>query len=237
MKLNRGLMALCLVFIMVFSLAVMVQSQSEIDAWTQNVQDAVNQKLNGKVLSLLLNSPVPHFEVSAFWTATFSSQTIVSEKAPLPENNTRMEIYGFIRSNPGVQFRAICGGLGLSIGVVQFHLAQLKRSGLITSFRKGRYKRFFAAGKFSKAEMETIAAVRLGTVKSILQALLHGKHVSHHELAVNLKISSQGLTWQMHRLRDTGLIQETRNGLNVTYELKQNYVPLVTQTISLLQRD
>jgi predicted transcriptional regulator len=85
--------------------------------------------------------------------------------------------------------------------------------------------------------METIATVKLNTVRNILKALLEGKRVSHHELAVQVSISSQGLTWQMNRLRETGLIRENRNGLNVTYAIGQTYVPLVTQAIAITENN
>jgi predicted transcriptional regulator len=82
--------------------------------------------------------------------------------------------------------------------------------------------------------METIAALRLQTVRSILKVLLEGKRVSHHQLAVQVSISSQGLTWQMNRLKASGLVVETRSGLNVAYALKPNCVQLVSETASLV---
>ena len=169
-----------------------------------------------------------------FMAASIFCLSSTCREPPLPDNSTRTEIYNFVNANPGVQFRAICSSLGLSIGVVQFHLAVLEKSGLVTSIRKGKYKRFFTKG-FSKAEKEAIATLRLDTVKNILKALLQGKRVSHHELAVHLNISSQGLTWQMNRLRETGLVQETRDGLNVTYTLEQTYVPIVAEAITLVE--
>jgi DNA-binding transcriptional ArsR family regulator len=234
-KLNRSLVAACLVLILAFSLVALLQRQTEIDLWAERTQAALAQELTAKVLHLLRSSSLPHYDNSAFWAASVLPQGTLAEKATLPENTSRTAIYSFINNNPGVQFRAICSGLGLSIGVVQFHLAQLQKSGLITSFRKGRYKRFFVAGRFSHKQTETIATLRLQTVKNILRVLLDRKRVSHHELAVRLSISSQGLTWQMNRLRETGLIQENRNGLNVTYTIGQASLPLVTQAITITE--
>jgi hypothetical protein len=62
--------------------------------------------------------------------------------------------------------------------------------------------------------------------QNIFKALLEGKRLSHHELAMHVSISSQGLTWQMNRLRETGLIAETRNGLTVTYACSKPLCPL-----------
>jgi DNA-binding transcriptional ArsR family regulator len=234
-KLNKGAMALCLAFIVAFSLAGLLQKQKEADAAFQvSSQAATAAKLNIRTRYLVLNYPAQHYDFLTFWTAA-NSQGTLTEKAPLPDNATRAEIYNFINANPGIQFRGICGGLGLSIGVVQFHIAQLQRCGLITSFRRGRYKRFFVAGKLSLREMEAIATMRLNTVRDILKTLLAGKSVTHHDLAVRLKISSQGLTWQINRLHETGLIEEKRSGLNVTYSLKQNCAVMVAETIALVE--
>jgi len=64
-----------------------------------------------------------------------------------------------------------------------------------------------------------------------MKAMLEKKQLSHRDLAVHLKISSQGLTWQMNRLRETNLIQQNRNDFNVTYTLGQTCIPIVMHAI------
>ena len=238
MKLKKGLLGLTLALVILFSVAGLLQKQKDNDTALQaSTQASLAKKLNIGEMHSAANYLSQRFDFLTFWTAGVS-QNVVAEKTPLPDNCTRTEIYDFISANPGVQFRAICGGLGLSIGVVQFHLAQLQKNGLITSLRKGRYKRFFAAaGKFSNREMETIATVKLSTVRNILKTLLEGKQVSHHELAAQMSISSQGLTWQINRLRETGLIQENRSGLNVTYAIGQTYIPLLTYAMAITENN
>jgi hypothetical protein len=39
----------------------------------------------------------------------------------------------------------------------------------------------------------------------------------------------------MIRLTETGLVEETRSGLNVSYSLKRTCAELVTETIALLE--
>jgi len=46
---------------------------------------------------------------------------------------TRVQIYNFITNNPGINFRGICNSLTLPIGVVQYHLAVLMKSGLVSN--------------------------------------------------------------------------------------------------------
>ncbi len=219
MKLNRALIALTLAFVVALSFAAMIQKQKEFDATFE---------------ASAPTTFVTQHDLLTF-PSTFNLASAMAEKAPLQTNFTRNAILNFVTTNPGVQFRAICSSLGLTVGVVQFHIAVLQKAGLVTYIRKGKYKRFFAAGKFSKKQMETIAHLRLNTVKNIFKALLEGKNLSHHELAMHVSISSQGLTWQMNRLRETGFIAETRNGLNVTYALHQTCVPLVADAFAALE--
>jgi len=121
MKFTRALLALSLTLIIACSLAASIQRQKEADA-------VLNHSTWTDVLCPYssLASPTGYSITAAF-----------AEKAPLPVNATRTSIFNFVSANPGVQFRAICSSLGLSIGVVQFHLAVLQKAGLVVSIRKG----------------------------------------------------------------------------------------------------
>jgi predicted transcriptional regulator len=139
----------------------------------------------------------------------------------LINNSTRMEIYNFITANPGIQFRGICTGLSIAIGTAEFHLGVLKKAGLISFVRDGKYKRFFPSGKFTRQKMELISLLRHKTTRNILNTIVAKKTISRSKLASTLSISSQGLTWQMNRLRQEGLIQENFDGIKVNYSLKE----------------
>lgn len=235
MKFNRGLLALCLVFVIIVSLAGLLQKQREAEAAFQTgVQTASAEKSNARFPSYFFISSSQCLNVLAF-RSYFDFAGAGNEQAALASNSTRTEIYNFISANPGTHFRAICSGLGLSIGVVQFHLAVLQKAKLITCIRSGRYKRFFTAGRFSRKQMEILAILRLSTVRKILEAFLQRKTVSHRELAARIRISSQGLTWQMNHLRETGLIRESRNGLSISYTLQKTCVPTLTEAMALLE--
>jgi predicted transcriptional regulator len=220
-------MAVTLAFVIAFSLLGLVQKQRDAET---SFHLTTHTALSEHTIY-----PLTHFNMLTFPT-TLHFEGTLAEKAPLPENATRTEIYNFINANPGIQFRAICSNLALSIGVVQFHIAILQKNGLVRFIRKGKYKRFFTAGNFSKKQMETIATLRLNTVKNILKTLLQGKQVSHHQLAIHLSISSQGLTWQMNRLREAGIIQEKRNGTNLTYNIQQTHIAQITKAITYIEQ-
>jgi len=150
-------------------------------------------------------------------------------------NSTRTEVYEFIVANPGIQFRGICTGLGIAIGTAEFHLGVLKKAGLISFVRDGKYKRFFATKKFSVKEIKLISLLRHKTTREILQIIATEKTVAHRKLVSDLAISSQGLTWQMNRLREEGVIQETREGIRVHYTLNAGDIQALPELLCLIK--
>jgi predicted transcriptional regulator len=121
--------------------------------------------------------------------------------------------------------------LGIAIGTAEFHLGILKKAGLISFVRDGKYKRFFAAKKFSLKEMKLISLLRHGTVNDILRKITNERTVSHNQLASHLSITSQGLSWQMNRLIEEGIVKDTTNGIKVTYALNETYTSILPELL------
>jgi predicted transcriptional regulator len=165
---------------------------------------------------------------------TFSANVTANSQSPF-NNSTRMQIYNYIESNPGVQFRGICAALSLPVGLAQYHLGVLVKSGLVSFIRDGRYKRFFLSKKFSRKEMLTISLLRHETAKRILEALLNKKQLAHGELACEVSITSQALTWQMKRLGKTEFITQANEGLRTIYSIDEASAPLLMQYLTLVK--
>jgi len=180
------------------------------------------------------------FNLDSIATSSFNNQlaieNIVKENSPsITDNSTRAEIYDFIVANPAIQFRGICVGLDIAIGTAEFHLGILKRAGLICFVRDGKFKRFFASKKFSLTEMKLLCLLRHETARNIIKNLITEKTVHHSRLASSLSISSQGLSWQMNRLIEEGIVQEHRTGINVTYNLNQTYVAILSDYLNYFE--
>jgi predicted transcriptional regulator len=153
--------------------------------------------------------------------ATIALGTSIYGNSTTLNQPTRLEIYNYVKSNPGVHFRGICGGLGLSIGVVQYHLSVLERAGLLTAYVDGQNKRYFEA-KVAESDAALISLLRHQTAGKILITLSQNGSVLHRDLACSLGISSQALSWQMSQLKPTGLIEAQKIGVNVRYSLNSN---------------
>jgi predicted transcriptional regulator len=211
LKLNRTLIGLFLILIVAVSFAALIQRQQS-------------------AAFLVATS-------GSTFLASFNLEVNVAERPTTVFNNaTRVAIYDFIQANLGVQFRGICTQLGLSIGLAEFHLGVLKKAGLISFLRDGRYKRFFESKKFSQKQMKLISLLRHDTTRSIIKTMLHGKQASHSTLACQLAITSQGVTWQMNRLKKDDLIQESKDGMKITYSLENAYAPMLTELVNLVEQ-
>ena len=160
------------------------------------------------VNQLIIHSPID------FGTASFAN-------VPALNQTTRMSIYNYIEANPGTHFRALCSGLGIPIGVAQYHLGILTKTGLISFFQDGRYKRYFRSKSFRAKEMQAISVLRHKTAGKILRILSENSSLAHHDLATKLEISSQALSWQMRGLRELNLVDSVTDNLEVTYSVNE----------------
>ena len=138
-------------------------------------------------------------------------------------SSTRLMIYDYVLRNPGVHFRGICGGLGLSVGVVQYHLERLTGQGILTSRKDRRYKRYFETMKYSEDELKVISTLRKETARMTISILLETPRMTHRELTASLGISSQGLTWLIGRLKEEGVLEIEKTCRSVRYSIKAEY--------------
>ena len=220
MNLKKISLALILSFVIVVSLVAIIQLEKN-NSLSIGPNAPFNSNLAGQGI----------FETTFVATTNY----IYSQSALEESNSTRTEVFNFIDANPGIQFRGICAGLDIAIGTAEFHLGVLKKAGLISFFRDGKYKRFFVTKKFSLREMKLISLLRHETPRKILERITNENTVSHHDLASYLSITSQGLTWQMNKLRKEGIIQESRDGIKVTYTLNETCLPMLTDLLCIIR--
>jgi DNA-binding transcriptional ArsR family regulator len=225
--LRKSLLAMFLSVVIVFSLIAMVQLEK-------------NSSLSINPTEPLGSNLAPNSGVSLWTFPAFSSQPTFEDavrvvQPSLISNSTRAEVYDFIVANPGIQFRGICTGLSIAIGTAEFHLGVLKKAGLISFVRDGKYKRFFVTKKYSVKEMKLISMLRHETTREILKTITAKKTVSHGKLASDLSITSQGLTWQMNRLREQGIVEGNCTATKVTYSLNEVYVQVLPELLCIIE--
>lgn len=232
LKLKRAIIAVALATIILVSFAALVQQQKGFTFSITKTSPCIVHVYSG-IPSLQAISPD---NFCLFTPVPTALSVDVRNVGQSPFNNsTRTEIYDFIQDNPGIQFRGICSSLGISVGLAQYHLGVLVKSGLVSFLRDGRYKRYFVAKRFSQKEMTAISMMRHSTIKKIFEVLLTKKQVSHCELASQVSITSQGLTWQMKRLTQTELVRQTSEGMKTIYTLDEASAPMLMTYMALVE--
>jgi DNA-binding transcriptional ArsR family regulator len=225
---------LSLVFIVTISFAALVQKQKN---GTMPFPGSNGLSQSAGVNSFSFNLLMfPKSESSLFLAPSVRWVDAAETPASALNNSTRTELYDFIKANPSIQFRGICNELWFSIGLAQFHLGVLTKTELISFFRDGKYKRFFESKRFSKKQMKIISVLRHETAGSILRVILERKQVSHGELTHELSITSQGLTWQMNRLRKNHLIVESKANKKLLYSIEYANAALLTEMAKLTEQ-
>jgi len=146
--------------------------------------------------------------------------------------STGTEIMAYIVANPSVYMRELSEDLGLSMGVVEYHVWSLVKDGKVEDFRNGRYRRFFGTAMYHEMEQKVTSLMRQDTPGRILSLLSEGEPLTHGSLSGTLGVTSQALTWQMGRLRAMGIIETTspnRDNRRTSYRLNEGVSQLVSQ--------
>jgi len=171
---------------------------------------------------------LPQFQVEkAAWFASFLFSKGNDAASTLLNQTTRTTIFNCIRDNPGFHFRAIADALKMPIGVLEYHLGLLTSRGLVSEHKDGRFRRYFESKKFTETEMKIISVLRHRVSGMILIALLRRPGTRHKDLASQVNVSSQALSWQMKRLEGLKLVRRNFDGLRVNYSLDETLHAIV----------
>jgi predicted transcriptional regulator len=181
---------------------------------------------------------IPHVDSAQKLTLSVPTVLVVGLQGNTTPLNqpTRNEIYMYVKANPGVHFRGVCNDLGVSVGVVQYHLAVLVHAGLLTVQGDGQNKRYFLSNTYSSAQVKLISLLRHETAGKIVSVLAQEGSILHRDLARHIGISSQALTWQMNQLKPTELITAKKEGKSTRYSLNEENAAQVRQLLDLLHK-
>ncbi|MHA1146300.1 MAG: winged helix-turn-helix transcriptional regulator [Candidatus Helarchaeota archaeon] len=150
------------------------------------------------------------------------------------QQNTRNRIYTLIAEEEGIHLREICRRMNKRMGVVQYHIYVLERAGIISSYKDGRYRRFFTNGNgFDTAHAALISLLKRPTTNKILTHVIQEQEISHAELASLLGISSQAITWHIKKIEQHDLIISVKEGKQKIYHLNPEMKPLLMSLLEI----
>lgn len=143
------------------------------------------------------------------------------------DNTNELNILEYIKDNPGSHLRRIKIDLGLSMGTIQYYLRKLEKEGKITSSRNGLHKCFFVSGIFGDNEKDIIKYFNQETPRKIILYIMQQGLPTQTDIALELRVTSPTISWNLNRLTSSKIITEIRDGRYKRYSLNPNIDPLV----------
>lgn len=133
---------------------------------------------------------------------------------------TRQQIYEFIQSHPGMHFREMQRRLGIAVGTLQHHLAQLEKEKLVIGRKDGEYTRYFPVGTMTERDRFLLKFLRQAPLRRALLLLLERPSANHRQISERLRLSPATTSWYLGKLLEAGLIERKKVGREAHYSLK-----------------
>ena len=142
------------------------------------------------------------------------------QKEDVLDQFVRGQIYGYIKTNPGVHYNQIRRGIDVKNGTLSYHLRVLEKTELIKSRREGvRYRAFYPTGmKFPEVERFRLTELQI----SILDVINENSGIDQKEIAIKLGKKPQTINYNIKVLEQTGLIKVMKQGRKTSCYLNKN---------------
>jgi len=146
------------------------------------------------------------------------------QKEDVLDQFVRGQIYGFIKTNPGVHYNQILRKVGVKNGTLSYHLGVLEKTELIQSRREGlKYRVFYPTGmNFPKSERFRLTALQI----RIIDSLKRQPGITQKELARLLDQKPQTINYNMKVLDQANLVSVAKKGRRTTcFAVEQSTAP------------
>lgn len=152
----------------------------------------------------------------------------ITEYVNLLDNPCRNSIYAYIETRPGACFTEIVENTGLNRGSVRYHLQTLKTQNKIEAYDDGGKIRYFQNNSiYSEKEKQVLIALQNIMSQKIISGILNGKCNTNSTLAQEIGISKGAVSEHVKKLKEIGLIKETKKGRNIIYRINALYQSLI----------
>lgn len=136
--------------------------------------------------------------------------------APDEDVLSRKRIYDLIWQYPGLHLRQVQRLAALDLSLVEYHVNQLEKQGIITSFEQGGYRRFFPLASpeqpVTSDDRRILGLLRQEVPFAVVMLLLDRSTALHKEIAEAVGKSKSALTYQLKKLAAAGVIRKTPRG-------------------------
>ncbi len=156
----------------------------------------------------------------AAWLAFRGGAKFVTKENVL-ENETRSDLYDFLRDKPGTHLRAIADELDLSTTNVLWHLRKLEDSDLVKGKKLEGYKVYYPSegGLEGKRKAMASAVLRNDNAQSILEYISTDPGAHQRQIARALDVNHGTVRWHLRKMLKTDLLMEVKREHSIQYYL------------------
>jgi DNA-binding MarR family transcriptional regulator len=132
------------------------------------------------------------------------------QKEDVLDQFVRGQIYGYIKTNPGVHYNQILREIGVKNGTLSYHLGVLEKTQLIKSRREGlKYRAFYPTDMmFPKEERFRLTELQVRIIKDITERPGN----TQKEISRHLEQKPQTVNYNIKVLEQAGIIRVQRKG-------------------------
>jgi len=144
------------------------------------------------------------------------------------ENTNRVNIYGFVSSNPGTYPNEIIKKMEINKGVVEYHLRMLEEQNMIVSHKTdGKIHYFLNESTYVEKEKVALVALKNETHRRIISVILNCGQITHETLAEKIGVSAPTINWHIRHLKEQGIVRSDTNGRYMAYSIDRGYKELL----------
>jgi len=134
---------------------------------------------------------------------------------------SRRRIFEFLEANPGVHLRLIGKVLGMSTGMLSYHLNYMEARGILQSEAEGHRKRYFSAAAFAEAQRRIIAILRQDVPGKIVVEILLHRERTFAQLQAAVGVSKSTLSYHLKKMLQREILLREKRDRESRFRLKE----------------
>jgi len=132
----------------------------------------------------------------------------MKKKKDILSFKTRREIYAFIDTNPGLNFREISRKTKIPRSTLRYHIRYLKKQELIEIKSEGQYKRIYTLNKVGTYDKQILSLLRQKIPCQIFLNFLFNLVISQKDISKELQIPPSTANYHIKKFVDLGILEE-----------------------------
>jgi predicted transcriptional regulator len=133
---------------------------------------------------------------------------------------SRRRIYEFLSANPGVHLRRIGQTLGMSTGMLSYHLGVMERQGLLKSEAARHRRRYYLAQAYRPEQRLVLALLRERVPRTIMIDLAtHGER-TFADLLRTTRVTKSTLSYHLAKVVASGVLVRARRERESVFTLR-----------------